>query len=133
MPKGNPHGNLAGFTDPSDPKWRENALLRVKTRQKRTKRHQERKSGTLATYDDGLRPLLDEACRRRKMSMQGYLRRALCAFIAYDLGLPLAAVTKFTSVPTSYAATGGGGRRVRVDDDGTGYGPWEIDKLGAEK
>lgn len=126
----NPRGNLAGFTDQSDPKWRENALLRVKQRQKKTKRHTERVSGTLATYDEGLRPLLDEACRRRGTSMQGYLRRALCAFIAHDLGMPLSEVTKFTSPPTRYNASNGAGRRIRVDDDGAGFGAWKIEQLG---
>lgn len=127
---GNPKGNLAGFTDPSVPGWQVRALERVKQRQKKTKRHMERGSGTLATYDDGLRPLLDEACRRRGTSMQGYVRRALCAFIAYDLGLPLGEVTKFTSPPTRYGANGGRGRPVRIDDDGTGHGQWQIEKLG---
>lgn len=127
---GNPRGNLAGFTDPSTPGWQARALERVKQRQKKTKRHTERTSGTLATYDDGLRPLLDEACKRRGTSMQGYLRRALCAFIAYDLGLPLSEVTKFTSPPTRYNASAGNGRRIRVDDDGTGHGSWQIEKLG---
>lgn len=127
---GNPRGNLAGFTDPSEPGWQARAVLRVKNRQKNTKRHGERKSGTLATYDDGLRVLLDEACRRRAMSMQGYVRRALCAFIAHDLGLPLSEVTKFTSPPTPYRSNGGGGRKVRIDDDGTGHGAWRIEKLG---
>jgi len=127
---GNPNGNLAGFTDPSEPGWQARALLRVKQRQKKTKRHTERTSGTLATFDEGLRPLLDEACRRRGTSMAGYLRRALCAFIAYDLGLPLSEVTKFTSPPTTYSPTGGHGRKLRIDDDGTGFGSWRIEKLG---
>ena len=125
----NPRGNLAGYTDPSQPGWQARALERVKGRQKKTHRHTERTSGTLATYDDGLRPFFDEACRRRGLSRQGYLRRALCAFIAYDLGLPFAAVSKFTSVPTRYSASAGGGRFVRMDDDGTGYGPWKITDL----
>jgi hypothetical protein len=129
---GNPRGNLAGFTDPSSPGWQVRALERVKQRQKKTHRNSERTSGTLATYDDGLRALLDEACRRRGISRQGYLRRALCAFLAYDLGLPYASVGRYVSTPTTYSAAAAGGRRVRVDDDGTGYGPWKIEQLGEQ-
>lgn len=129
---GNPRGNLAGYTDPSEEGWQARALLRVKERQKKTKRHTERVSGTLATYDAGLRPLLDEACRRRGTSMQGYVRRALCAFIAHDLGLPLSEVTRFTSPPRPYNSGGGSAWQVRQDDDGRGYGGWCIERLGPE-
>lgn len=125
----NPRGNLAGFTDPSVPGWQRIALERVKARQKKTKRHTERSSGTLVTYDDPLRPLLDEACRRRNMSMQGYARRALGAFIARDLGLPLSEVLSNMPTPTPYRAGGGSGRKDRTHDDGRGMGPWLITGL----
>jgi hypothetical protein len=125
----NPRPDLQGFADPSTPGWQDAALARVLQRQKRTKRHTERKSGVLATFDDPFRVLLDEACRRRNISMQGYARRAIGAFIAKDLGLRLGDVLKYTARPTDYRAEAGAGRPARTEDDGRGKGAWFIDTL----
>jgi len=125
----NPRGNLAGFTDPSTPGWQQRALERVQARQKRSKRHTERVSGVLATFDDPFRVLLDEACMRRGISMQGYARRAIAAFVAHDLDIPLSEVLKHMAVPTEYRAAAGFGRSRKTGDDGRGFGAWFIDKL----
>lgn len=127
MAKGNPKGNLAGFTDRvGDPNWMANAMDRVAIRQKRTKRHAERKSGVLAVYDPPFQNYFDEAAQRRGMSLAGYARRALAAMIAHDLGVPLEEVAKHMPRPTEYRAEGGTGRHVRTEDDGKGFGEWQI-------
>lgn len=125
----NPRPDLQGFADPSTPGWQQGALDRVIGRQKKTKRHTERKSGVLATFDDPFRVMLDEACKRRNVSMSGYARRAIGAFIAYDLGLPLGEVLKHAARPTPYRQEGGAGWPTRTEDDGRGNGPWFIDTL----
>jgi hypothetical protein len=96
-------------------------------RQKKSKRALERASGVLAVFDLEMRPLLDEACYRRGISMAGYARRAIAAMIAHDLGLPLSEVTKHMPYPTEYRAFGGTGRNIKTEDSGKGYGPWTIE------
>lgn len=133
MTKGNRTSRLQGFADPpSVPNWREIALGRVITRQKKSKRKAERDSGVLAVYDLDFRPLLDEACHRRGISMAGYARRAIAAMIAYDLELPLSEVTKHMPYPTEYRLFGGTGRHMKTADDGQGYGNWHIEGVGRD-
>lgn len=129
MPKGNPKGNLAGFTDRAVPGWEADALARIGLRQKKTKRHAERKSGVLAVYDPPFQTYFDEAAHRRGTSLAGYARRALAAFVAYDLGIPIEEVAKHMPRPTEYRAGGGVGRMERTEDDGTGFGPWIITEV----
>lgn len=91
--------------------------------------------------DIGLRLMLGAAAELRGMSSSAYARRALCAFIANDLGLPFDAVTKFCpsvedpenlvakNAKAVVARTGGKLRRGSVPttrDDGKGYGSWEV-------
>lgn len=121
----NPRGNLAGWSDPSKPGWQDRVMEKVRENQKGTKRHQERISGVLATYDEPFRLLLEEACRRRNISRQGYARRAIAAFIADDLGLPLEEVLKNCAIPFEYNGTVGR-KPVRTEDNGKGFGPWRI-------
>lgn len=121
---------LQGFAaPPSKEGWRERAIQRVRDRQHKQRRHNERSNGMYLFFDDEMRVLLDEACMRRDISLTGYGRRAMVAFIAHDLGLPLEEVAKYAAVPTGYGATGGG-RLKRTHDDGRGKGLWRILKLG---
>lgn len=125
----NPRPDLQGFADPSVPGWQDRAIARVASRQAKTRRHNERKNGLYLFFDDPLRVLLDEACKRRDISLTGYARRAMVAMIAHDLGMDLADVAQHGAVPAGYGETGGG-RLKRTHDDGKGRGPWNILKLG---
>jgi hypothetical protein len=125
----NPRGNLAGWSDPEEEGWQQRALDRVAERRKRSKRNTERKNGLGVYYDDPFRPMLDEACRRRGISMAGYARRAVAAFVAHDLGLPLSEVVRHMALPTTYRAEGGHGRVERTNDTGRGMGAWKIEGL----
>ena len=122
----NPKPDLQGWADrPSEPGWQERAIARVKARQHKNRRANERKNGIWTFFDDPFRVLLDEACVRRNISLTGYARRAMAAMIAHDLGMELEDVTKHGSQPAPYAGTGGG-RLTRTSDNGKGQGPWRI-------
>lgn len=125
----NPKPDLQGWAvAPSQPGWQERAIERVRARQLKTRRAYERRNGLYLFFDDPLRVLLDEACMRRNVSLTGYCRRALVAFLAHDLDMPIAEVARHTARPTDYGATGGG-RLVRTQDDAKGKGPWRITDL----
>lgn len=121
---------LQGFTAPapSEPGWQDRAIAAVRARQRKSSRTNDRKNGLYLFFDDPLRVLLDEACHRRNISLTGYARRAMVAFIAYDLDLPLEEVAQHAAQPAGYGATGGG-RMKRTQDTGRGMGPWDITGL----
>lgn len=123
----NPRPDLQGFADPSTEGWRERALARVAERAQIAKRRngKGRTNGMYLLFDDGLRPLLDEAAKRRNISLTGYGRRAMIAMIAYDLGMDIEDVAQFAAVPAGYGESGGG-RLSRTSDNGRGMGPWII-------
>jgi hypothetical protein len=121
----NPHPGLQGFADPEKEGWREEALARVMGRGKKTKRNTERKNGMFLFFDDGFRVLLDEAARRRNISMTGYLRRAAAAMIAFDLGINITEALKHTAYPAGYGELGGGAQK-HPHDTGEGRGNWTI-------
>lgn len=127
--KGNPKGNLAGYTDPSVPGWQERAMARVKARQRQSKRTTERRDGVRAVWDVPFRALIDEAARRRGMSMAGYCRRAICAFVEHDLGLKTGEGAQYMPTPTNYRVFHGHGALVKTQDDLKGYGKWVIKGL----
>lgn len=126
----NPRPDLQGWADrESAPGWQELAIARVKARQHKNRRHNERSSGLYLFFDDQFRVLLDEACLRRDISLTGYLRRAAAAMIAHDLGMPLEEVARHGAKPAPYGGNGGG-RLKRTHDNGRGKGLWRILKLG---
>lgn len=126
----NPKPDLQGWADrQSVPGWQERAIARVRARQSKTRRNNERKNGIWTFFDDEFRYLLDEACIRRNISLTGYMRRAAAAMIAHDLGIPFEEVVRHGSQPAPYAGNGGG-RLTRTSDDGTGQGPWNIIDVG---
>lgn len=122
----NPRGNLAGYTDPSEPGWQERAMSRVKARQKQSKRHTERRDGVRAVWDLPFRALIDEAARRRGVSMAGYCRRAIAAFVEHDLGLDTGEAAQHMPVPTTYGIHYGHGASVKTRDNLKDYGHWVI-------
>lgn len=125
----NPRGNLAGYTDPSEPGWQERAVARVKARQRQSKRHTERRDGVRAVWDLPFRAFLDEAARRRGLSMAGYCRRAIAAFVEHDLGLSTGDGAQHMPVPTGYRVHNGHGTTIKTHDDLRGYGKWVIREL----
>jgi hypothetical protein len=125
----NPKGNLAGYTDVSVPGWQARAFNRVKARQKGSKRHTERQDGVRTVWDRPFRVLLDEAASRRGMSMAGYCRRAIAAFVAHDLGITPRAAAQYMPIPTPYGRLRGSGHKLITRDNLAGYGKWVITGL----
>ena len=120
--------NITGAADASVPGWEERVLAAVRKSQGRSNRWTDRRNGTLLAYDDPFRVLLNEAAKRRGISMSGYCRRAVAAFIARDLGISLERVVSYTAAPAPYG-TGAGGRLRKTQDSGQGFGPWVIGKV----
>ncbi len=85
--------------------------------------------------DPQLNALLVKAAAARGMSMSGYARRALCAFLAHDLGMDFAEVCALVPKPAPAGQVAWGrlsgeahpGKHPgRWADDGLGYGTWEV-------
>jgi hypothetical protein len=125
----NPQPDLQGWADRGeDPEWMENAIARVRARQKKNKTSEKRRNGTYIFYDDPYRVLLNEAAARRGMGVTAYVRRAAAAFIAHDLGVPFTEVVRHTSKPIPDGDSSLAPRTVSYDD-GRGMGPWLIEGL----
>lgn len=122
-------GNLAGFTDVSDPNWRENAIERVQARERTLNRKKRRTRGVFLYYDDPLRPFFDAAAKRRNITLAGYGRRALVAMIAFDLKMDPEELSQHMAQPQPY-----GGltptAKGSTHDDFTGHGRWRILGMG---
>ena len=120
--------DLQGWADRAeDPLWMENAIARVRARQRKSRGSEKRKNGTYIFYDDPFRVLLNEAAERRGMGVTAYVRRACAAFIAHDLGIAFTEVVKHTAKPADPKGTTG--KRFKTFDDGRGMGPWLITGL----
>jgi hypothetical protein len=124
----NPHGNLAGWSDPEQEGWEQRALDRVAARASTQKRRYERRNSMTIFFDDPFRVLLDEGANRRNISLNGYARRAIAGYLAHDLELPFSEVTQHTAQPAWYD-----GRppqaAIRRPDMGEGHGLWIIGDL----
>lgn len=126
----NPHGSLAGFSDPEVPGWQQRAMERVSEHQgKRKKESGGRTRGMFLFFDDPVRVLLDEASHRRDISLTGYGRRAMAAFIAHDLGIPMSEITQHMAKPGKYRKQTNTGGPNRTMDDAQGHGLWIIEGL----
>jgi hypothetical protein len=120
--------DLQGWADrDEDPNWRENALARVRSRQKQSRRNEARRDGMYVSFDPTMRILIDRAAKSRNMGITAYARRCLAAFIAHDLGLPFTEVVRHTPMPNRPGVKSPTGRKT--SDDGTGFGEWMIQEL----
>lgn len=120
----NPNGALAGRTDPEDPAFPENFFKHA-----RSKRSHYRPGITCRGVELNVRldELLRQAARQRGITFVGYMRRALTAFIAYDLGMEfedVVTLNKEVAKPRSRAGVKLG------PDTGQGFGQWRIETLG---
>ena len=122
--------DLQGWADrDEDPEWMENAIARVRARQKKTRVSTQRNNPTCISYDDPFRVLLNEAADRRDISLSAYIRRATAAFIAHDLGMPFTEVVRHTAKPKARNPEQMSFPDGRTFDDGCGMGPWLIEGL----
>jgi hypothetical protein len=120
--------DLQGWADAGeDPQWMENALARVRSRQRQSRVSEGRRSGMYVYFNEPFRALLDEAAARRDMSMASYMRRAVGAFIAHDLNIPFTEVVRHGAQPVPHGAKTVGNKPS--SDNGRGKGPWLIEGL----
>lgn len=130
----NPIGNLAGWSDLSEPGWQERLVAKVEEYHRlnlRGRRHQVtplRACHLDVTHSVALSVLLRDAAAARGLSKVAYARRALVAFLAQDLGLEFADVASLTPrvLPPNERVRPG---HTSEPDDGQGFGPWRITGL----
>lgn len=73
--------------------------------------------------DETYRPLILEAAKKRGMPVSHYYRRAVLAFVAYDLDIDFLELARFEpAIPESPRLPP---RRF----EGRGFGPWRIQRL----
>lgn len=122
---GNPNGNLAGFTDQSDPDWQQKVMAAVRARQRKdpTNRHK-RPTQINVRGDVGFFAYVRRAAEQRGISIGAYARRAIGAFAAMDLDVPYEEVMRHCAAPTNYGEQAG--FRPVTADDGKGWGDWDL-------
>jgi hypothetical protein len=128
MAKGNPYGNLAGFTDQSKPGWQERAIAAV---EESTKKEATRSRETITKVRGSaeFRERLDQACAVRGVNRSVYVRRAAAAFMAVDLGLPFEEILTGLSPAWTELGKSFTPFREAPHDDGEGHGLWHITGL----
>lgn len=126
--------DLGGRANDHRPGAEERTKARVAaTEAKKQRRKGRRRAGTLTLeFDLPFRAYLKDAAETRDMGINGYARRAVAAFIAYDLGIPFEEVTRYFAAPSKHGEVlrrSDGSRQAPSGesyDDGEGYGPWRI-------
>lgn len=118
---------LQGFTDRSDPDWKQNLLERLgQSAATKGRSAQHRRSWSTQVFADtefGL--MVKEAARGRGLSISSYIRRAIGAKVAEDLGLEFSQVMSHCARAVPFDSTGPGwNNRQRTYDDGAGHGRW---------
>jgi hypothetical protein len=128
----NPVGRgLAGDADDSTPGWEERVKARAAKKSEEIIRRKKKRAGMLyIDVDPEFVLLVTHAARERGMPRAAYIRRAVAAFIAHDLDVPVEEVLEFCPAvaPHGQPLTKDSGLRDggRSRDDGTGYGSWKV-------
>ena len=129
----NPHGTLAGWSDLSEPGWQERLIAKVNEHQRtrlKGRRHYAtplRSCHLDVTHSVEFAVLMREAAALRGMPAVSYARRAVAAFVAHDLGVPLERLFPLLPrvTPPGKAYT----EFISTPDDGQGHGDWKIEGL----
>lgn len=124
----NPYGNIAGVSDVSEPGWQQRLLEAATAGVESNVRSQRgRRAKIYAEADTGFVVALTQAARARNISVTGYIRRSVAAFLAHDLGVPIGDL--LAMAPKAYPF----GVRSRItpgqhqtDADCEGGGTWEV-------
>lgn len=131
----NPTGSgLSGDADLSTPGWesrvKERAAAEAQRRRSRKTGRRKRAASFAVDIDPEFIILAGHAARKRGMPKTAYYRRAIAAFIAYDLDVPFEDVVAFCPAVAPHghplrkeSGLRGGGRSK---DDGEGFGSWKV-------
>lgn len=110
--------------------WRDTVLAKVEKQARATRNKHGHGRGARVQYMVSVDYLkaVDAAARVRGISRMGYMRRAVAAFVAADLGVEFESVVAGGAMPQPHESTGevvvGIGRGA--NDDGAGYGTWQV-------
>lgn len=109
--------------------WRDVVRDQVAVSTAEAKGHRGRNGGTRQTYmhlSIRAHEFLVHAARRRGISLSGYVRRAVLAHVALDLGLEAVDLFKLDG-KIAPIGSGGGHALAGRDLDGSLYGRWEVE------
>jgi hypothetical protein len=122
----NPYGNIAGVSDQEVPGWQQRVVDGVREAERSRSRAKIgiRRGRIDSQVDERYAVLLRYAAEKRDMNVAAYVRRAVAAFIAVDLDISFEDVVRYGPQPTGYAMPHKPG--VATEDDGEGYGSWEV-------
>lgn len=113
-----------------NPDWVGRAMHAIAARPSSHDQHPGRRTrGFQVMVDKGYDDYLKEAAQRRNISKIGYVRRAVAAFIAYDLGVRFTDVTQHAAQPAPFLRPGGHRRTGASNDNGQGHGDWIVAHL----
>lgn len=113
------------------PDWREGFAEEIESTPSRDRRFREDYVRPSIIVGQRMNVMLNVAAYQRGISRSGYIRRAVAAFIAGDLGVPIEDVVSDSPPPRGYHDNG----RVPMDDvtvnddgqdSGKGYGEWTL-------
>lgn len=107
--------------------WQANALKRLEEREVKHRFSGPKKYGNDLRIRAAapLRRMIQEAAKKRNITIAAYIRRSIAAFVAYDLGVTAQEVL---AEGPGAADWGDVGLRAEGPEDGvTGYGPWRIE------
>jgi len=106
---------------PTNLSWRDRVTAEVAAKVGNKKRSRYVSRLNIEIPPGGLLELLTEAAARRDCSPTTYIRRAMMAFIAYDMHIPYAKIVRMDPRFTEPH-----GNNAIVDEAGELGGPWEI-------
>ena len=110
--------------DTSTPGWADRLRADVEAIPLGTRRRGKHAGRFNIEITPGILPLLHRAAAARGVSPTSYIRRAMLAFIAYDLNRPLEAVLEHDPRVSGPKQT-----RAVLDPEGNIGGSWEIEDL----
>lgn len=115
----------------STPEYPESVIAAVNAQASTGRRGRERGYSFTISAHRELAPLIKRAAAMRGCTTTTYVRRALAAFLAHDLGMRLTDVTRTfpAAVQSGMRNTPGLAKGQRSEDDGEGYGSWRIELL----
>lgn len=122
--------HLYGVSDVTIPGARERTLeaVRISTQGSVLARSSGADPRTTFHYRVPFAILLREAAKARGISISGYVRRAVAAFIAYDTGKDVRDILVHAPGPTAYGRIASN-LHQKTFDDSTGFGLWRIERL----
>ena len=126
--------HLPGTADGAKEGWQERAVHSLDN-QPRTKQEPNGVARLSSPVHWKFISLVRLAAEVRDISVAGYIRRAVAAFVAHDLEMSFGEILQFSPLPNRFGAGGVGKNALKPGwkmtdpsppDDGTGFGKWDV-------